>query len=90
MFCVKIFTQKGIFSENMILSKLRPPLPPILWIKLNIQTTKTIKSDNHNVIDSVIRGKSDVKPILLSVNAHNLLWSGLLVQKLQIDATFDL
>ena len=56
---------------------------------MSIQTAKTVKLENPNVIASLIRGKSGDEPFIFPVNAHNLLWAFLLVRKLKIAITFD-
>ena len=61
----------------------------VQWTKMSIQTAKTVKLENPNVIASLIRGKSGDEPFIFPANAHNLLWAFLLVRKLKIAITFD-
>ena len=88
----KLVFRVGIYEYNVKLlfsNMIKYMCSGVQWTKMSIQTAKTVKLENPNVIASLIRGKSGDEPFIFAVNAHNLLWAFLLVRKLKIAITFD-
>ena len=88
----KLVFRVGIYEYNVKLlfsNMIKYMCSGVQWTKMSIQTAKTVKLENPNVIASLIRGKSGDEPFIFPANAHNLLWAFLLVRKLKILITYD-